>query len=188
MEQRNYPTTHVVQHNNTSASHPTWQHIAVALLPLKRLAHSLDEAKIARSNGRGAVPILLGRAEQLSSYLRLRDKHGLDGFSPHLTAQRLPSPPLSIGPIMKDNVVHCVVKAQGSEIKIRPTVRGNARPPKIRLPSLRTRTPCVSPFFDPENEWTQSERKARSVIYETHTQTPALSLQPTQWPIACSLR
>jgi hypothetical protein len=51
------------------------------------------------------------------SYLRLRDKHGLDGFGPHPTAQRLPSPSLRTRPIMRDELVHCVVNDQGSNDK-----------------------------------------------------------------------
>jgi hypothetical protein len=55
-------------------------------------------------------------AERLSSYLRLRDNHGLANFSPHLMAQRLPSPTLTMEPIMERKIVHYVVKAQGSEL------------------------------------------------------------------------
>jgi hypothetical protein len=53
---------------------------------LARVAHLLCRcSSIAQSDGRCAVPSLSGRARStLNSYLRLRDNHGLDSFSPHL--------------------------------------------------------------------------------------------------------
>jgi hypothetical protein len=122
----------------TSSSTPLLpSHIATSsLCSLLRSSQTTDEAPCRFSLGRARSTIHF--------YLRLRDNHGLDSFSPQSTAQRLHSPRSRKWPIIKVRIVISIIKIQGVCYKKKAIVRGNARPSPSRPPSLNISFPASS--------------------------------------------